>query len=211
MNRFIKDPAACAHPGSPVLNDLIYGWGNEAWSARDEFLAGCIEQALASNGAILECGSGLTTVLLGVITKQQGQSHWVLEHKPEWAKKVRKYVTLYGLDSVICASPLKDYGEYCWYDTSFERLPDRFSLVVCDGPPSRTKGGRYGLAPVMGGRLNPGCAILLDDAGRPAELEIAQRWQNELNAPFNVRGLNKPYIKMTLGFQCITSSQVKPN
>lgn len=182
-----------------MLNDLIYGWGNEAWSARDELLTGCIEHALASNGSILECGSGLTTVLLGVIAKQQGHSHLVLEHKPEWAKKVQKYLTSYGLNSVVCTSPLKDYGEYCWYDISFVRLPDGFfSLVVCDGPPSRNKGGRYGLAPIMGGRLNPGCIILLDDAGRRAELETAQRWQSEFNVPFNTEGINKPYIKMTL-------------
>jgi hypothetical protein len=50
----------------------------------------------------------------------------------------------------------------------------------------------------MRGKLNPGCTILLDDAGRQAELDTAQRWQSEFNAPFTIKGLNKPYIKMTL-------------
>jgi hypothetical protein len=91
MQQFLKDPGACAYPGNPVLIDLIYGWGNEAWSARDEYLAGCINHALVSDGPILECGSGLSTLLLGAVAKRRGHSHWVLEHKPDWAKRVQMY------------------------------------------------------------------------------------------------------------------------
>lgn len=198
MEQFLKDPGACAYPGNPVLIDLIYGWGNEAWSARDEYLAGCISHALASHGAILECGSGLSTILLGVIAKRQGQCHWVLEHKAAWADKVQDYLNQYELDSAIAANPLKDYGEFCWYDIPLDKMPDSFSLVVCDGPPRRTKGGRYGLIPIMRKRLKSGCAILLDDAGRKEELEIAKRWEIELGVPFNIQGTYKPYIKIVV-------------
>ena len=156
MAQFLKNPKACAQPGNPVLQDLIYGWGNEAWSALDEYLAACIEHALATRGPILECGTGLSTLLLGVIAKRRNITHWALEHKPEWALKVQGYLDAYKLSTVIHARPLKDYGDFCWYDAPLETMPDSFFLVVCDGPPSRTKGGRFGLIPVMRERLTLG-------------------------------------------------------
>jgi len=196
MAEFIKDPDACAHPGNSVLKDLIYGWGNEAWSALDEFLAACIEHALSTSGPILECGTGLSTVILGVIAKKQNLRHSALEHKPEWAAKVQTYLKSYQLDTVIHAKPLKNYGDYCWYDVSFDKMPESVALVVCDGPPSRTQGGRYGLIPVMKDQLKSGCVILLDDAERKEELEIAKRWHTELNSTLDIHGKLKPYIKM---------------
>jgi hypothetical protein len=198
LAQFLKNPKACAQPGNPVLQDLIYGWGNEAWSALDEYLAGCIEHALATRGPILECGTGLSTLLLGIIAKRRDLSHWALEHKPEWALKVQGYLDEYQLNTVIHAKPLKDYGDFCWYDVPLETMPDSFFLVVCDGPPSRTKGGRFGLIPVMRERLKSGCVILLDDAERLAELDIAKRWEAELESSFNIQGKLKPYINMAV-------------
>jgi Methyltransferase domain len=198
MEEFLKDPGACAYPGNPVLKDLIYGWGNEAWSAMDEFLAGCIEQALLTKGPILECGTGISTVLLGAVAKSMRQRHWALEHKPEWTEKVQSYLNRYQLDSVIYTKPLRDYGDYSWYDVPLNGLPEFFSVVVCDGPPSWTKGGRFGLVPVMRGRLRSGCVILLDDAEREAELDIAKRWEAELDASYNIHGELKPYINMAV-------------
>lgn len=198
FTEFLCDPGACSYPGNAVLTGLIHGWGNEAWSAREEFLAACISRALTTDGPILECGSGLSTLLIAAIAKKQGRGHWVLEHKPSWAEKVRSYLEKYDLDAMICVKPLKDYGDYYWYDAPLERMPAGFSLAVCDGPPRRTKGGRYGLVPVMKDSFQAGCLILLDDGYRREEFEIAKRWAVELNASFTVQGTTKPYIIMTL-------------
>jgi hypothetical protein len=73
-------------------------------------------------------------------------------------------------------------------------MPDRFGLVVCDGPPSQTLGGRYGLAPVMKDRLGPGCVILLDDASREGEQEVVQRWAKELPCTVSRLGKAKPFF-----------------
>jgi predicted O-methyltransferase YrrM len=196
MKAFLHDPGACAYPGHPVLADLIYGWGNEAWSAQDEYLASCISHALEANGSILECGSGLSTILLAAIAKMQGQGHWILEHKPAWSAKVQRYLNNYGLGSVINTRPLRNYGDFRWYEIQLDCMPGSFSLVICDGPPSKTKGGRYGLIPLMKERLQPGCVILLDDAYREAELSIAKRWETELGSSYIIQGMLKPYIKM---------------
>lgn len=198
LAQYLQDPAACSYPGNSVLQELIYGWGNEAWSAMDEYLAACITQALSTPGPILECGTGLSTVLLGVIAQQRGLSHWGLEHKAEWAQKAQDYLDKYRIKTVICESPLKNFGDYYWYNPPLERMPDSFSLVVCDGPPSRTRGGRFGLIPVMKEKLKSGCVILLDDAERLAELTIAKRWQSQLNLSFCIEGRYKPYINMVV-------------
>ena len=198
MQLFLKDPAACAVPGHPVLIDLIYGWGNEAWSARDEYLAACLNHTLATTGPILECGSGLTSIVVGAVAKNLNRCHCILEHKADWAEKVENRINDFGLDSLVIANPLKNYGGYYWYDVNLETLPTKFCLVLCDGPPRRTPGGRYGLVPVMKEKLKPGCVILLDDASRKDELAIANRWQRELPSSFKIEGVVKPYICMKL-------------
>jgi hypothetical protein len=200
MRRFLDDPGACADPASAALGELIYGWGNESWSASGHYLAGCIRHALDTRGPTLECGSGLSTILLGAIARQRGERHWALEHAPEWAARVQACLHRYGLDCVaMCANPLKDYGPYSWYDAPLDSMPESFALVICDGPPGSTPGGRYGLAPVMNTRLEPGCVILLDDAGREPERAIAQRWAHELCATQETLGEARPYIRMTVG------------
>jgi predicted O-methyltransferase YrrM len=182
--------------GNAVLADLIYGWGN-SWSAQEEYLVCCIQHALNSSGPILECGSGLSTILIGVIAQRRGYQHWALEHNPKWARRVQRYLNRYNVDSVkLCVKPLKDYGEYLWYDPPVESMPPSFEMVVCDGPPGKTKGGRYGLVPVIKEKLRPGCIILLDDASREQELAIAKKWGIELSTSYIVHGEIKPYIEL---------------
>jgi hypothetical protein len=82
---------------------------------------------------------------------------------------------------------------------------DSFALVVCDGPPGSTKGGRFGLVPIMRERLEPGCVILLDDASREQELAIARRWEAEIGASFEILDCTKPYIKMTVMGTAVTA------
>jgi len=198
MKRFLADPMACARAGHPVLRDLVYGWGNEPSSAQDEYLAACIVEASAAEGPILECGSGLSTLIVGEIARRRGLAHWALEHTTRWAATVIARLERYGIDrTTLCVAPLRDHGDFAWYAPPLEKMPASFALVVCDGPPGTTRGGRYGLAPVVGDRLEPGCVLLLDDAGRDEERAIAKRWQEELGATIEVCGRAKPYIRMT--------------
>jgi hypothetical protein len=72
---------------------------------------------------------------------------------------------------------MKSYGAFDWY-TLPANLPHDFDLVICDGPPSATKGGRYGLVPVCADRI-ANSKILLDDAERPEEQAVMLRWEKE--------------------------------
>ena len=195
MQKFINDPVQSVRSQNGVLSDLIYGWGNEQWSALEKYLSDCLKYALVADGPILECGSGLTTIMLGVIAEASGNTVWSLEHNPEWASRVEKSLKKYNISSVrVIVRPLKNFGEFTWYDPPLSDLPMRYSLVICDGPPASTPGGRYGLLPIMKERLKPGSIILLDDTDREQEKLIAVRWATELNGNFESCGTTNPYI-----------------
>ena len=69
-----------------------------------------------AGGPILECGSGLTTLLVGVVAQRTGNSVWSLEHLSQWAERVQDDLDKYRIDAVnFYATPLNDYGEYDWY------------------------------------------------------------------------------------------------
>jgi hypothetical protein len=77
--------------------------------------------------------------------------------------------------------PLKDYGEFDWYEVSDEGIPAQpfIDLIICDGPPAQTRGGRVGLPYVLGSRFADGCIIAADDAHRPGEREMISRWKSD--------------------------------
>lgn len=54
----------------------------------------------SADGPILEWGSGLSTVLLGLAAQRQGNTVWSLEHDPLWAGRVASTLDRYGVTSV---------------------------------------------------------------------------------------------------------------
>ena len=199
VKQFSDKPESYTDPKHPGFADLITGWGNEIWSGQAEYLAACIEHSLNHQHTILECGSGLSTVLVGIVAKQQGNVFYSLEHSPDWAKRTQVCLNKYSIDTVqLIVTPLKDYGEYYWYDTKVQELPENISLVLCDGPPGDTKGGRYGLLPCMQDKLSNDYIILLDDAERPEEHETALRWAESSGGLIKIKGDAKPYAEIRL-------------
>ncbi|MGH9818956.1 MAG: hypothetical protein ACRD43_02205, partial [Pyrinomonadaceae bacterium] len=80
----------------------------------------------------------------------------------------------------IIPAELKDHGDYSWYHSrEIDNMPRDFRLVLADGPPGYTKGGRYGLLPIMRSHLSPDVVILLDDAERKRAQIVLGRWQKE--------------------------------
>jgi len=170
------------------LAELIRGWGNEDFAARLDYAEEVAKRAVSTKGPILECGSGITSILLGLLAGRRGIETWSLEHSLEWCEQVESVLRRSGIDQVnICHSALREYDDFSWYAPPLERMPKEFLLVVCDGPPGDGKGGRYGLLPILGERLPQGAFILLDDANRPGELEVLDRWTKEANLSVEVR------------------------
>jgi hypothetical protein len=192
MYQFLKNSEQCFDESSSLLNELFYGWGYEAWSAVDEYLLACINKSLTCNGPILECGSGLSTLLVGGIAKRRG-----IEHIGQWSKKVQLQLDKYKMNNTkIRDTPLKDYGDYSWYDISSIKLPEYFSLIVFDAPPSSIKGGRHWLIQPMKHKFSSDSVTLLDDAYREQEHDIVKQWQEEKSMSMQVVGYSKPYFEL---------------
>ncbi len=184
-------------PSRRLLHCLRKGWGNEEWSASEDLLQGIIQEAWRTPGPVLECGSGLSTLLLGILGERVGWEVWTLEHDPDWVAHMRRMLQRFKVTNVhLIYAPLQDYGDFHWYAVQPESFPVSFTLVVCDGPPGNTPGGRQGLLPVMGSRLHPRAVILLDDTDRPAERTIAQQWARQLRGTLSFEGVQKGYARI---------------
>ena len=170
--KILKDPGSPATRTEDIA-DLLYGWGNEKWSPSVEYVVDSLQYARQTKGPVLECGSGLSTLLLGIVAQCAGKVVWTLEHNRLWSDNVKNNLAKYGIKSVrLCLNELRDYNNFCWYDPPFTQMPDNFSLVVCDGPPGETPGGRYGLLPIM---------------------------QNKLaGTNYEIKGSEKPYAKLVM-------------
>jgi hypothetical protein len=175
----------------PPWDDLVRGWSN-SWSAEDEYLEAVAFYGRSAHGPVLECGSGLTTLVLAAV----GADVWTIEHDPFWFRFVSDQLKRYGLQANVQIAPLRSYGSFDWYDVDPETFPV-FSLVICDGPPGHTNGGRYGLLPVMQERLADNCTVLLDDTGREGERQLVTSWRERV-ASCDTRGKQKPYSILAL-------------
>lgn len=186
-------------PSKQLLEDLVFAWGNEGYSAQHEYLLELIRTSRQIDGPILECGSGLSTMLLGIEAQRRALSHYALENDPGWARRMRRELTANGITSVaVCETPLRNYGNYTWYDVSQANLPTSFAMAVCDGPAGDTPESRYGLMPVLRDRLRPGCLVMIDDFMRVAEQTIAFRWVNETGASITRMGTEKPFAVLRM-------------
>lgn len=196
ISAFLDAPSAAAD--SPrVLSDLIRGWGNEEWSAHREYLEACLTAVRNTSGTVLECGSGLTTLLCGALAREQGRQYIALEHSDVWAARVESFLNRFGISGVqLVRTPLRSYGAADWYDLTEANLPETFGLVICDGPPGSTPGGRSGLAVAVGSCLQKGCVIMLDDTHRSEEHALAERWRDELPAALSFHGKQGRFARL---------------
>src|SRR5947208_2589253 len=166
MRRLLALPMGVA-PERPLLAELRAAWGNDRCAADLDFLSEVARLAAVTLGPVLECGSGLTTLLLGALAGRRGVEVWALEHEPEWRRRVAAALRDHKAGQVyLWFSPLSDYGEFVWYAAPLPLMPDAFRLVVCDGPPADTRGGRVGLLSVIGDRLPAGAVAAASAGGR---------------------------------------------
>jgi len=155
------------------------------WSASPDFLKLIVEHCLEAKPAkILECSSGLTTLVLARACQLTGLGVVVsLENGEEYAARTRDHLARYGLETVADVRhaplvPVEVSGqEYLWYDT--DSLPaGPIDMLVIDGPPGFVRPhSRYPALPLLFDRLAEGCVVFLDDAAREDERAIAEMWE----------------------------------
>jgi Methyltransferase domain len=168
-------------PEAQDLARLSGAWGNDGYSADVEYLSKVCAFAAVTPGPVLECGSGLTTILLSMLAGRRGVRVYSLEHIAEWKNRLERMLNRCNLRASIELCRLRPYDGFDWYELP-PALPGDFRLVICDGPPGATRGGRFGLLPVCASRLHEDCTILLDDAERVEEQAVMERWRQEFCA-----------------------------
>ncbi|MFC3713275.1 class I SAM-dependent methyltransferase [Sphingoaurantiacus capsulatus] len=155
------------------------------WVAGADFLLLLARQVLAQKpGLVVEFGSGVSSVVIGRCLQLNGHGRLVsFDHDAGFAELTRRRLARAGVPGEVHAAPLKPgvdgYGG-SWYGHG--ELPDGIDLLVIDGPPAwreEQAESRGSAAPAAFGKLAPGGIVLLDDAARPGEQRVAQRWRAE--------------------------------
>jgi predicted O-methyltransferase YrrM len=161
---------------------------SRGWAASPDFLAELVRHASAARPrVIVECGSGLSTVILARWAQRDGTGHvYSLEHAAEFAERTRAELARLHLSewATVCHAPLapfrRDGVESPWYTP--DSLPGNVAidLLVVDGPPA-TVGpvARYPAGPLLFDKLAPNGVVFVDDADRAPEREAIARWQAE--------------------------------
>ncbi|GLW09942.1 hypothetical protein Misp01_50710 [Microtetraspora sp. NBRC 13810] len=154
------------------------------WAASPDVLRLLVERvAIDRPKLIVECGSGASTVWLGYAVERFGGGRVVaLEHDERYARASRDLITAHGLESVVEVrhAPLTDWRSFPWYDqAALDDLSD-IGLLFIDGPPMNTgHQARYPAVPLLLPRCAADALIVLDDARRAEEREVADRWLRE--------------------------------
>jgi predicted O-methyltransferase YrrM len=187
------------HIPAEILTELCTNWGNESWPAKEELLTAIASHAWGTEGTILECGCGLSTVLLALIARKKGQRVVSIEHIEGYALAIRSTLLRLGLANVeILVSPLVGYQDYDWYELPEGTFREQeISLVVCDGPPESTRGCRHGVLPLTLPFLRHGAVILLDDVQSGGATVLA-RWKKEFGLEAVIEGVVKPYGRIVI-------------
>ncbi|MDT4907325.1 MAG: hypothetical protein QOI69_566 [Pseudonocardiales bacterium] len=134
---------------------------------------------------IVECGSGISTVILARLLRERGDGATItsLEHDAGWAALVTDMLRRESLGDVaqVVHAPLE--GDPAWYARSaLAETPDHVDLLVVDGPPAHAAGHGLRRAPALGAfapRLTRTATVVLDDVNRPGEREVLTGWESE--------------------------------
>ncbi len=133
---------------------------------------------------VVELGSGTSTVIVGYALEQNGEGRvYSLDHLPQYAEKSRQMIADHDLEAFaeVRHTPIQTYGiqgqNWSWYDTEALRDLNAIDLLIVDGPPDRLqKEARFPALPLLASKLAANAVICLDDADRPDERNIVDRW-----------------------------------
>lgn len=143
-----------------TFEDLATAYGNKPWAATWDFqkLMWMMATKLPKGSTILECGTGLSTILLAA----SGHRVLALEEHKEWADKVNAILDQCKLTAEVYVSPIE--GD--WYAFKQQLKGLKADFVVIDGPKRRDSVRRdwaITRAALEMGVAKPDAAVLWDD------------------------------------------------
>ncbi len=136
-----------------------------------------------------EVGSGLSTLIIGHCLKKLGQGKLIaIEHEQKYLEQSQSMINVHGLNDFVSIihAPIKEYAiggkKWLWYeDTVMKSLPEKsIDFLLIDGPPESLQPlSRYPAIPLLYKYIRKDALAILDDANRPGEKEIMEKWKNE--------------------------------
>ncbi len=157
------------------------------WAATPQTLLAMVDavRGLPDGAVIVECGSGTSSVWLGLAAAQQDRGITVvaLEHEVAYAEQTRHALRANGLEATVevRVAPLSptviDDQPYSWFAPEALDGLTGIALLFVDGPPGSTgEQARFPAFPLLRDRLSDGCLVILDDTNRRDERETLSRW-----------------------------------
>jgi predicted O-methyltransferase YrrM len=160
---------------------LLGGWAMEPVS----MLRVVTELVTRQPTLVLECGSGTSTLWIAQALKHIGKGCVVsLEHLKEHHAATASALAAADLTDTVDLqlTPLRTHRigneQFKWYDLKgLDLEPNSVDFLLIDGPPKSTGPlARYPAVPLLEQFLADHALIILDDAGRPDEIEEVTRW-----------------------------------
>jgi len=173
----------------PLLNGTFLPFGS--WAMEPQSLVNLLSSIqLQKCHTIVECGSGLSTLLIAALLEQQAQGHlFSIEEDNEWYHLMVKLIRQRGLEHrvTLIHAPLTKYNGLSeaieWYSTSEIARSlggiAHIDLLLVDGPKSKTPLSRYPALPFFQPWIDQSTMLVLDDARRAHEQIVLERWQLE--------------------------------
>jgi predicted O-methyltransferase YrrM len=149
---------------------------------------------------IIEFSAGASSLIIAKALEVAGVEDPVFisfEQHQDFCRKTSAWLAEFGLKSDIRHAPLRTSpGGWpgLWYDHG--PLPGGIELMLIDGPHWAIHPFTRGAAGTTFERIAPGGTVMLDDAARPGERIVADRWRRE--CPDFTFELHHPGSKGTL-------------
>lgn len=178
-----------------ILSPLLVQGGYLPWTTGSMRPTGlvevCNEIVHGNRTRILECGTGVSTVLLARLLREREAGVLTsLEHDPHWATLIQDQLRRECLDRHVRVVHAPLHGDPPWY--LLDEMPDDIDLLIVDGPPAFEPGHGARRAPALArfdDRLVLDAAVILDDIDRPGEQQVIATWETSTSWRFQ---LNRP-------------------
>lgn len=177
------------------------------WALRPESAAQLTQLILEQKPMlVVETGSGSSTVLAAAALAKLGRGKVIaLEHDLGFARATRDLISAWGLESYaeVQNAPLTEItigGDvFSWYDLGEGFDDTSIDVLLVDGPPGLLGPlARYPALPMLHDSLASRATVIVDDASRPDEISIVQRWQNEFQLYRSDQGKNPEFAILRL-------------
>ena len=139
--------------------------------------------------AILEVGTGVSTVYIAKVAKDLGLELEIvsIDENLDWQNTIERYLKKLGCEDIVrfCHSDIDEASEYGWYQEDilsvfFAKSSFRFDCIIIDAPSTHNHvSARSRAIPFLmkSGLIQEEYAIYLDDTYRGAEKKIAKDWK----------------------------------